>query len=131
MRPLALPGMVGLVYVTVGRVFAWPTEHVQAWRWAAWIVSFAVLAIHLAFEQLKLRHSPRTTSWHAAFAVAIGSVGIAIAGLLTTVSQGTPVGARWLIALVVFPVFTGVPTFVGALLATTVVSRLRASKFSA
>ena len=116
---------VGLVYVVIGRVFSWPTEHVKEWRLAAWIVSLAVFSLHLTYERLRLQHSPLMTSLHAAFAVALGSIGIAVAGLLYTVSQGIPVGARWVIALVVFPLVTGVPAFIGAYVVTALLPRIR------
>lgn len=40
--PAAL--LVGAVYFLVGRIFALPSDHVHAWRLAAWIVSGAAYA---------------------------------------------------------------------------------------
>jgi hypothetical protein len=103
----------------IGRVFAFPASHIRAWRFAAWMVSGVVFAVHIAYEYFRLRNSPRWTAFHAAAGVAIGALGLAIAGMIYTSS----IRPAWLLALILWPVFTAVPAFVGALVAATLLRR--------
>jgi hypothetical protein len=60
---------------------------------------------------------------HVAVAVAIGAFGLAVAGMIYSLS--TPAGFRpiWLFALVALPVVTGVPAFLVALVIATLLRR--------
>jgi hypothetical protein len=115
--------LVGVGYFLIGWLFALPGSHAQAWRLAAWLVSACVAAAHIGYEHYRLRSSPRFTALHAASAVAIGAFLLAVAGMLH--SFWTPAGFRlaWLLALVLWPVFTAVPAFLGALLVAILLSR--------
>lgn len=119
--------LAGVAYLLVGRVFAVPTTHVHAWRWAAWLVSGAVFAAHIAYEHFTLRSSPRTVASHAALAVAVGAVGLAVAGMVHSLSAGTPLRLAWLLALVAWPAVTAVPAFLVAFAASALLSRLTRS----
>jgi len=118
--------LVGLVYFLVGRVFAVPGEHVQAWRLAAWLVSAVAYATHIGYEHFRLRSSTRSTALHVALAVAIGGFTLALAGMIHAAS--TPAGIRpvWFLALLLWPVFTAVPAFLGVLALAAVLPRPRA-----
>jgi hypothetical protein len=78
--------LVGVAYFFIGRVFALPDDHVRLRRLAAWLISGVVYASHIAYEHLRLRNSPRTTAFHAALAVAIGAIGLALAGMIQSVA---------------------------------------------
>jgi hypothetical protein len=116
--------LVGLAYFLIGRVFAWPTTHVQGWRLAAWAISGAAYAAHIGYEHFRLRHSPYPTALHAALAVAIGAFGLAAAGALHSLLATSTIRPAWLLAFVAWPVVTAVPAFVVALVAATVLARL-------
>lgn len=116
--------LLGLVYLLIGRVFALPADHVRAWRLAAWLVSGVAFAAHIGYEHFRLRSSPPSTAMHAAVGVAIGAIGLALAGMIRSVSTGSPIRAAWLLALVVWPAVTAIPAFLVALLAGTVLARL-------
>ncbi|MEO8193006.1 MAG: hypothetical protein ABI681_04085 [Gemmatimonadales bacterium] len=117
--------LVGVVYFVVGRAFAAPTNHVHAWRLAAWVVSGAAFAAHIAYEHFRLRNSPRSAALHAALAVALGAFLLAIAGALHSLLTTSTIRPSWLLALVVWPVATAVPAFVAALGTAAGLSRYR------
>jgi hypothetical protein len=109
--PAAL--LVGAAYFFIGRLVAGPT-HVQAWRLAAWALSAVAFAAHIAYEHFRLRHAPLSTAAHAALAVAVGALALAIAGALHSLSAAPGLRLSWLLAFVAWPVFTAVPAFVVA-----------------
>lgn len=119
--------LVGVVYCTVGRLFATPTADAHAWRLAAWVVSGAVFAAHIGYEHFRLHNSPRLLAWHAALAVAIGAFLLALAGALHSLSVTSTIRPMWLLALVAWPVITAVPAFVVALVVGAALARLQRS----
>ena len=123
-RWIQIAFVVGLVYLLVGRLFALPASHVRAWRLAAWMVCGALFAGQIVFELLRLRHSPRATALHASVAVAIGAFGLAIAGVIHSLSIDRGIRPIWIAALVLWPAITAIPAFLVALVAAAVLSRL-------
>lgn len=123
--------IAGIVYFVVGRVFAWPTAHVPAWRLAAWLVSGIVFALHIGYERIKVQHSPRSTAFNTAVAVGVGAFLLAVAGMINAMASRSSIQATWYLALVAWPVFTAIPAFLVALIAATVHSRLRKSSVDA
>jgi len=120
-----LPALLfGVAYFLIGRVFALPTDHVQAWRIAAWLVSGVAYAAHIGFEHFKLRNPPRLIAWHAALAVAAGAVALAVAGMIHSLSTAPAIRPAWLLALVIWPAVTAIPAFLGAFVAGTMLRRL-------
>ena len=115
--------LVGIVYFLVGRLFTLPADHVHAWRLAAWLISGIAYAAHIGYEHFKLRNSPRVLAAHAALAVAIGAIGLAFAGMIHSLSTTSTIRPTWFLALFLFPVVTGVPAFLAALVAGTVLAR--------
>jgi hypothetical protein len=120
--PAAL--LVGVIYLLVGRLFAAPTTHVHAWRLAAWVVSAAAYGGHILYEHFRLRSSVRSTALHAAVAVAIGAFGLAVAGMIHSMSTASGIRPAWRLALVVWPAVTAIPAFLVALVAAAVLTRL-------
>ncbi len=108
--------LVGVVYFVVGFVFALPSGHVRWWRLAAWVVSGAVYAAHIGYEHFRLSNSPRTTALHAAMAVAVGAFLLAVAATVHAVMVPSHAPYwRFLLALMLWPIFTAVPAFLVAL----------------
>ena len=122
--------LVGVLYAIVGIVFgalANPSVTHQAvvmWRLAAWVVSAAVYAAHIGYEHFRLGNSPPSTALHVAVAAAVGAFGLAVAATVHSLwtASGNPHLLR--IALVVWPVITGIPAFLVALAVTAVLARL-------
>ena len=111
------------MYLVIGRVPV-PTTHVQAWRLAAWAASGIVFGAHIVFEHLRHRRSVAVVAWHAAAAVAIGAIALAVAGMIHTLSSGAGVRPAWLLALVIWPAVTAVPAFLAALVTEAALVRL-------
>jgi hypothetical protein len=117
--------LVGVAYFVIGRVFAVPTGNVRLWRLAAWMLSGLAYAAHIWYEHSRLRDSTRSTALHVALSVAIGAIGLALAGMIHSLSTGSPLRPAWLLALVVWPAVTAAPAFLVALVAAAVLSRLQ------
>ena len=117
--------VVGVVYFLIGKLFALPASHVQAWRLAAWLASAAVYAVHLGYEHFRLSNSPRSAAFHVATAVAIGAFGLALAATVHSwVVPSTTPFARFLLALVLWPAITALPAFLATWVALAVLRRL-------
>ena len=119
--PAAL--LVGVAYFIIGRGFTLPANHVQAWRLAAWLFSCAAYGAHIWYEHFRLREAPRSTALHAAVAVAIGAIGLALAGMIHSLSTGAALRPAWLLALVLWPAITAVPAFLVAFAVAAVLGR--------
>lgn len=121
--------LVALTYAVVGVATAdfarSPTSQIRtAWRLAAWLLSLVAFAGHIAYEQLRFRSTVRSTAAHTAAAVAVGAFLLAAAG---------PVRSHWgtteflrvsLLSLAVWPILTGVPAYLVALVIGMIVRRL-------
>jgi hypothetical protein len=131
-RWLRVAMLIALVYPVVGIAFAALANPSASngmrltWRLAAWLASAAAFAAHLRYEHFRLRSSPPRAALHVSAAVALGAFLLAV---------WVNVHAHWVasgpqsplapLALVVFPVVTGVPAFVVALVAVAVLARMR------
>jgi hypothetical protein len=119
--------IVALLYLVIGIVFAaLAREAGVAWRLAAWVVSAALFAAHIGYEYARLRRPPRTTALHASLAVALGAFGLAVAATVHAVATGSLRGA-FAIALVAWPILTGVPAYLVALAAAAGLSLAKQS----
>jgi hypothetical protein len=103
--------VVGVLYALIGIVFALPANHSQAWRIAAWVVSGLAYTIHVAYECFWSRNSSLSAAVHVAFGAALGGFGLAAAGLIRALLAATTAQHQrlMLVALVAWPVITGVP----------------------
>ena len=121
--------LIGIVYALIGVFFGVPNTHVQAWRYAAWIASAIVYATHIYYEYFRQRNSAKSTALHVAIAVAIGGLALAIGALFHSLFA-SPNYSRWRfgLALVLWPVLTGLPAFVVALGITVMLNLFRPNK---
>ena len=121
--------LAGVCYLVVGVVFgafAGRTDSHQirfAWRLAAWLVSLAAFAAHIAYEQVRRRSSPTTSALHASLGVAIGAFGLAVAANMHALATAGHRPAHTL-ALLLWPL-VALPALVVALAAAAVLSLLR------
>jgi hypothetical protein len=112
--------LVGAVYLVTGLVFAAfaaaaPSQQLRiVWRLAAWGISAAAFAAHIRYEQSRLRSSLKTTASHTALAVALGAFGLAVGAIVHQLSAPSGQPGRVLVALLAWPILTGVPAFVVA-----------------
>jgi len=85
------------------------------WRAAAWLLSLSVFLVHFASERRRQRRSLDTATY-VALAVGLGALGVPALG---------PLRAHWtdatrlplvMLSIVAWPLLTGIPAFVVALL---------------
>jgi hypothetical protein len=98
---------------------------VVMWRRLAWVVSGVIFAAHIGYERFRLVHSAATTAIHAAIAVGLGAFLLALGATVNKVVVAShPPLWRYLLALVLWPILTGVPAFVVAFIAAAILARL-------
>lgn len=128
MTPSALVLLVGAAYLVIGVVFAaLPAathDAVVRWRLAAWVVSGVVYAAHIGYLRLRLGRSTPFTAWQAALAAALGAFGLAVVGPARVALLGGHYGSLWVLALVLWPLITGIPAFLVAYAAAALLARL-------
>jgi hypothetical protein len=126
--------LVSIAYPVVGVAFAALANPSSGemrifWRLAAWLVSAGVAAAHLGYEHFRLRSSPFRAALHVAVAVAVGAfvlaVWVNVHARWTASSHQSPLAP---LALIVFPVVTGVPAFGVARVAVAILARMRPSR---
>lgn len=117
--------LAGTLYLIIGVGFAQLSDpSVLFWRRAAWMVSAVVYAAHIGYEHFRIRNSPRSTALHVAFGAAIGAFELAAAAIVHSLLTGTGNMRLLRLALLIWPLITGVPAFVVALVMTAALARL-------
>ena len=117
---------IGLAYLVVGLVSgslaaaAATSASRTRWRLAAWAISGVAFVAQIAWERLRLRKGVAAASFDAAAAAAFGGLFLAIAATMHKATVGS-VDARYLLALVAWPLIVAVPAFLAALVVATVV----------
>src|SRR5437773_1375651 len=118
--------LVGVLYVAVAiasSALAGTAASNQVrsfWRLCAFVISAAVFAAHIAYEQFRLRNTARPMAWRASVAVAFGALALALAANIHDLGSASGYRPRMLIALVAWPLLTAVPAFIVALMVATV-----------
>lgn len=120
--------LFGMVYLVVGVSFpnpAAPNKMQFMWRLAAWLTCAVAFAIHIVLEHFQLQNSPSRTALHASVSVALGAFALAAAANIHALTAGTGNQRLLALALVIWPIITGVPAFVVALTAAAGLARMR------
>ena len=116
--------VAGACYGLIGIIFALPTSNVRVWRLAAWAVSAVIYICHILYERYSLRSRPLTTAAHVALGVAIGGFVLAVgANVHAAMTPSHASSWRYGVALIVWPIITGVPAFLIAFVAAYVLAR--------
>jgi hypothetical protein len=122
--------LVGVLYVAAGIASAAlagaasSTQMRLLWRLSAFVISGVVFAAHLAHEHFRLRNPARPTAWHASVAAALGGLGLALWANLHDLASASGYRPRMLVALVAWPLLTGVPAFLVALVVAAIGDRV-------
>ena len=129
MRNRWVPSMLffAAVYAVVGVVTAALARSPQVttfWRLAAWLLSLVAFLSHIAYEHFRLRNNARTLALHVATAVALGGFVLAAAGPVRTYWGRPRFWQVSVLSLVLWPILTGVPAFLAALVAAFILGRL-------
>ena len=122
--------LLGVLYCAVGILFgilagqAASTEMRIAWRRAAWVVSAIAFGAHVVYDQVRLCGSLKSTALGVSSAAALGAFGLAVAANVHARSVAPDQRPHnLLLSLALWPVITGVPAFVVALVSATVLDR--------
>ena len=125
-----LPAVIlfAAVYLVVGVAFPNPPASDKTqfiWRLAAWMICAVAFAIHIGLERFRFRSSPRTTALHASLSVALGAFGLASAANVHALRTGNGNQRLLALALLIWPLITGVPAFVVAWVLAALLGRSR------
>ena len=129
MRWLRTVTPFAVAYVMVGIVTAQlsgsaASMHARiAWRLVAWGVSVLLFGSQLGVERIRLNNTTLRSALHTSAAVALGALALAAAGPVRA-HWGTDSQQRALMALLLWPVLTGVPALIVALGAGAVLDRV-------
>jgi hypothetical protein len=113
--------LIGVLYAAVGITSgalagAAPSQQMQFfWRLAAFVISAVMFGVHIAYEHFRLRNTTRPTAWHTSAAVAVGGFALALVANIHDLVSPSGYRPRMLIALVAWPLLTGLPAFIVAL----------------
>jgi hypothetical protein len=91
-------------------------QMVVAWNVASFVLSFIAFAIHIGYEHFSLGNRPLIVGWHTALAVALGAFLLAVSANIRSIGAATSNHRLLAVALVVWPLMTGIPAFLVALL---------------
>lgn len=111
--------VVGVLYFVIGygsTFFDQPGAGTHFVRLAAWVASAVVYIVHFAYEHFRIQRTAATTAISVALAVAAGGFLLAVAATThaAMVSDHAPF-RRFLLALIAWPLITGVPALLVAL----------------
>jgi hypothetical protein len=114
--------VVGIATAALAGMASSPSG-VKAWRLAAWLLSLAIFGVQFAIERRR-RLGRVNVALSVALAVAIGAFVLAVLGPLRS-HWGDPSRLKLaLLSLVAWPVLTGIPAFLVALIAGFILDRV-------
>jgi hypothetical protein len=123
--------LVGIAYLVVGIAFG-ALANIQTskemrfiWRLAAWLTSAVVFVAHVWHGRIRHQAFPVSTAFRTSLAVAVGAFGLAVAANIHGLRVGSSHGRLLGLALVLWPVLTGVPAFFVALVLASGLTRIR------
>ena len=116
--------IVGIVFGALGNPSVAPALR-TFWRLAAWCACAVTFGVHFFYECRLLHSRVLATAAHTSLAVALGAsllaVWINIHGLWAVSAHHSPLAP---LALVIFPLVTGVPAFFVALVAGAMLNQI-------
>jgi len=95
------------------------------WRLGAWLLAALAFVIQIALEHFRFRNSPARTALLASASVSIGAFALAVAANIHALTAGTGNRRLLALALLLWPIITGVPAFIVALVVAAGLARLR------
>lgn len=98
------------------------------WRLAAWMLSLAIFAFHVAISRRGRSVSVVTGALNVALAVALAAFALAALGPVRSHWRDAHMARVAVLSLVAWPVLTGLPAFIAALLGGHILERRFRSK---
>src|SRR5437763_682331 len=122
--------LLGCAYLLISLAFSAldkssAANPVRFWRIATWAVCLGLYFGQIGYECLRLGNPPRATALHAAAGVCIGSFGLAAAAIVHSLVASHGSLRPLIVALLIWPVITGIPAFFVALGASGSLARIR------
>lgn len=120
---------LALAYVVIGvatselAAIATSTQGRNAWRLAAWLISFAAFVGHILHQRLRVGDAPASTARQVAGAAALGAFGLAVAGPVRSHWAAADFARTAVLSLIVWPILTGLPALVVAYVAGMMLGR--------
>jgi len=111
--------LAGIAYIVIGRFFPNPSADARWWRLGAWALSALVVILQVVYEHRKGR-LPARAARAVAMGAAIGGFGLAFWAM----TAAGVVDRKWVIALVAWPLFLAIPTFVVAYVGAILLQRI-------
>ena len=129
--PAAL--VAAVIYPAIGISFAFldsasAPAAVRFWRLAAWVVSALVFGAHLVYELRRPTTNPLQTASHVSIGVALGAFVLAVWILAHAHMSSRPQSPLAPLALVLFPLVTGLPAFAAAFVTAGLAGKMRRSR---
>jgi 4-amino-4-deoxy-L-arabinose transferase-like glycosyltransferase len=118
----ALYLIAGLVFAELAKSAASPALR-TTWRAAAYLISAIVFAVHIRHERMRRGRPPVATALHVSIGAALGACALALAANLHALSTPSANRGRLGLALVAWPLLTGVPAFIVGLVAASILKR--------
>ena len=121
----------GSVYLFVGIATAFisndiASSGVQAfWRILAFAVSIIVFGLHIRLESIQRHNSPKIIAINTSFAVAFGTVALAVLANINAMLNSSGNNKSLVLAIVIWPVVTGLLSFLAAYFIARFILRLR------
>ena len=84
------------------------------WRVSAFVFCGLVFLAHMTYEHFRIHSSPKATAVHTALAVAFGALTLAASANMNDLFSESGYRWRMLLALLLWPILTGVPAFIAA-----------------
>ena len=121
--------LLGCAYLLISLVFSVldkssASHPIRFWRIATWVVCLALYLGQIWYESFRLASSPHSTALHAAVGVCVGSFGLAAAATVHSLLSSHGNLRSLLVALLVWPVITGIPAYLVALGASWLLTRI-------
>ena len=124
-----LAGVYFVIAIAFGTFAGWAVSNSvrETWNRLAFLASGIAFAVHIGYEHLRLGNSSRITASHASIAVALGAFALALKANIHDLASASGYRPRMLIALVAWPLLTGVPAFIVALVLAAALTLRRGS----
>ncbi len=111
----------GILYILIGIIFPLfsksfsPSDSPNIWRVISFLVSAIVFGIHIGYEYSRLNDTPFIIALHTSLAVALGTIALAGFAYIQALSSSPGNQSSRLIAILIWPIITGVLSFLVAL----------------
>ena len=120
--------LFGTVYAVVGIAFPNPSVANRSqflWRLGAWLICAFAFGLNVLYEHFRLRNSPLQIAFHSSISVALGALALAIAANIHALQTQTGNQSRLLMALLLWPIITTVPSFLVSLTTAFILDRIQ------